>query len=267
MSGKKPPKPPHAREELSLAWRGMRQYRPDLDVLALRSDDEEDGGEVDKAAAEEAKRYARVGTLDLSHNRLRGTCAFLSAFPALETLVLDDNRFTSSTMFPHHAALRTLSMNNNRIASLPAIVAAVRTAFPNLAHLSLLGNEACPNYLTGGTAREYAAYREYVTAALPTLVTLDDSPVRDAEREGGRHVYGAMLRCGSAAGRSAEEAEKNVRSTSAMRPPPMPSAKRGTRHTHRNRRAAAASDSTEDAEAEHAAQKQSDSDWTSGDEM
>lgn len=235
----------------------MREYRPDLEVLGTS------GEEVAPETAALAARYGRVGTLDLSHNLLRGSCAFLSAFPALETLVLDSNRYTSATAFPRHARLRTLSLNNNRIASLPAIVAAVGAAFPALAHLSLLGNPACPNYLTGGTAREYAAYRAYVAAALPALRTLDDSPVAPAERAEGRRVYGALAPC-VPAGLSARAAEQNVRQASALRPPPSPTVRRGTVHTRRGTRAPV--EGTDGAGAAAAAED-SDSDWTSDEEL
>lgn len=255
--GRKPPL-----GELSLAWRRLREYRPDLEVLGTT------GEEATPEAVAAARRYARVGTLDLSHNLLRGSCAFLSAFPALETLVLDSNRYTSATAFPPHARLRTLSLNNNRIAGLPAIVAAAAAAFPALAHLSLLGNPACPNYLTGGTAREYAAYRAFVAGALPALRTLDDSPVTPAERAEGRRVYGALAPC-VPAGLSARAADQNVRQQSALRPPRPPTVRRGTVHTRRGTtvRSADGAGDGESVAGAGAGGEDSDSDWTSGEEL
>eukprot|EP01105_Mastigella_eilhardi_P006968 TRINITY_DN1845_c0_g1_i1.p1 TRINITY_DN1845_c0_g1~~TRINITY_DN1845_c0_g1_i1.p1 ORF type:complete len:131 (-),score=40.09 TRINITY_DN1845_c0_g1_i1:76-468(-) len=63
---------------------------------------------------------------------------------------------------------------------------------PNIKHLSLLKNEACPNYLTGGTARQYADYRQYVISRLHRLETLDTSAVTAEERADAVRVYGGI---------------------------------------------------------------------------
>jgi hypothetical protein len=61
--------------------------------------------------------------------------------------------------FPDLPLLTTLWVNHNRIANLSIFVDHVATMLPRLRYLSLLGNDACPNYLNGGTPQQYADYR------------------------------------------------------------------------------------------------------------
>lgn len=95
----------------------------------------------------------------------------LEKFPRLELVVLDSNRISSDTKFPRLPTLHTLWLNKNKvrlygiamralqIENLAVLVDKLVASTPNLRHLSLLQNEACPNYFTGGTAGQYRDYR------------------------------------------------------------------------------------------------------------
>eukprot|EP00727_Mastigamoeba_balamuthi_P011301 m51a1_g6794 hypothetical protein (224) ;mRNA; r:204580-205396 len=132
--------------------------------------------------------FATTEELDMSHNEVSDV-SFLRRFAALRTVVLDGNRITSHTTFPRTETLRTLWLNSNQIANLPLFIDKLAESAPNLTQLSLLRNPACPNYFTGGTARQYADYRAYVVSRLPALVQLDDAPVTSAEREEAERLY------------------------------------------------------------------------------
>jgi hypothetical protein len=85
--------------------------------------------------------------------------SFLRGLAALETLVLDGNRLTHQARFPPLGRLRTLWVNRNAIGLLPTFLDRLAEAVPRLRFLSMLGNQACPNYLTGGTLKQYKDYR------------------------------------------------------------------------------------------------------------
>jgi hypothetical protein len=66
---------------------------------------------------------------------------------------------------------------------------------PDLNHLSMLNNDACPNYFNGGTLKQYRGlnqrytqliisdYRLYVINRLQSLAILDDQPVTEEEKK------------------------------------------------------------------------------------
>jgi len=60
--------------------------------------------------------------------------------------------------------LTTLWVNHNRISNLPIFVDHLASMAPRLRHLSMLNNEACPNYFNGGTLEQYTDYRYGCTA-------------------------------------------------------------------------------------------------------
>lgn len=83
----------------------------------------------------------------------------LKSFTKLETLVLDKNQITSHTKFPSLPRLTTLWVNHNQITNLSIFIDKLVDATPNLRYLSMLGNEACPNFLNNGTLAQYNDYR------------------------------------------------------------------------------------------------------------
>lgn len=79
--------------------------------------------------------------------------------PDLEELILDDNKITSHTKFPHMPKLQNLWVNRNQINSLTFFIDKLEASCPSLIMLSMLNNEACPNYFNSGTPAQYQDYR------------------------------------------------------------------------------------------------------------
>lgn len=77
----------------------------------------------------------------------------------LEELILDDNKITSHTKFPSLPKLQNLWVNRNGITSLTFFIDKIVASYPDLIMLSMLNNEACPNYFNSGTPAEYQDYR------------------------------------------------------------------------------------------------------------
>jgi len=135
------------------------------------------------------KKYGQhVKDLDLSNNKLT-EISNLRGFTKLETLVLDGNRISSHTKFPPLHTLRTLWVNKNNIGNLAIFVDHLVEALPNLAYLSMLSNDACPNFFNGGSLKQYTDYRHYVISRLKTLQTLDDAPITEQEIKEALRVY------------------------------------------------------------------------------
>lgn len=151
---------------LSLAWRGIRRY-------------------------ERTPNDKNIKELDLSHNEFRDM-NFLINLPSLDILVMDSNKLTSTSLVPHHSNLRVLSLNDNQIESLPNFICNLGSALPNLTHLSMLKNGACPNFFNGGTPKTYQDYRHFVISKIPKLITLDSSEVTDEERAESKRIYGTL---------------------------------------------------------------------------
>lgn len=120
--------------------------------------------------------------LDLSHNQLSNLRG-LECFMRLEELVLDSNCIDDNTQFPRLNRLQTLTLNKNKINNLENLICKLKTAFPGLKYLSLLGNHACPNELTcsENDDNDYQSYRYYVLSEMEHLKFLDSSPVRPSE--------------------------------------------------------------------------------------
>jgi Leucine-rich repeat (LRR) protein len=83
----------------------------------------------------------------------------LGKFIHLELLVLDSNRITDHTKIPRMEKLHTLWVNKNHIANLAIFIDKLVEFAPNLKFLSMLNNDACPNYFNGGTLKQYTDYR------------------------------------------------------------------------------------------------------------
>ena len=78
---------------------------------------------------------------------------------------------------------RYLSVNNNKISSLVTFVDLLKKQCPKLRWISMLNNDACPNYFNQGTVAEYNEYRLYLIAHLATLKIIDSLRITDKERE------------------------------------------------------------------------------------
>lgn len=137
-------------------------------------------------------RAAEVTSIDASGNQI-SDLRWISKFPALEELVLDNNRVRHTTYFPPHPNLHLLSLNNNRIGKQAEVgglptggafaVERIAKAYPRLRFLSLLRNPGCPSYFNDCTAAEARTFRQVVVSAIPQLKFFDGSVVEDRERE------------------------------------------------------------------------------------
>lgn len=85
--------------------------------------------------------------------------ANLDQFPKLTSLVADNNELDDGFALPQLPQLRTLSLNNNKLADLEKLLDNLKQAAPQLQYLSLLKNPACPNDLLGGDDEDYNRYR------------------------------------------------------------------------------------------------------------
>ncbi|CAF0845076.1 unnamed protein product [Brachionus calyciflorus] len=122
--------------------------------------------------------------LDISFNYM-SDLRDLEQFPNLEELICDNNNISENTNFPHLENLKILSCNKNQIEDIHTFIDKVKSLFPNLTYLSLLGNKACPNQLIDLNKDEfdYSRYRKYVIFRLKNLKFLDCYEVTKTERE------------------------------------------------------------------------------------
>eukprot|EP01113_Clastostelium_recurvatum_P002098 TRINITY_DN10877_c0_g2_i2.p1 TRINITY_DN10877_c0_g2~~TRINITY_DN10877_c0_g2_i2.p1 ORF type:complete len:212 (-),score=63.38 TRINITY_DN10877_c0_g2_i2:26-661(-) len=88
--------------------------------------------------------------------------------------------------------LLTLWVNNNKIENLTIFIDKLVDNTPNLKFLSMLRNEACPNFFNGHSLRDYNDYRYYVISRLKHLTTLDATPITDAERGEADRIYSTL---------------------------------------------------------------------------
>lgn len=116
-------------------------------------------------------------------------------------MILDENDLDDThTDFPKISNLHTLMLNKNRLQDIYKLVDQLRNAFPNLEHLSLLGNEACPYRILPASAsssnnpdlstfqqsrleEDYQRYRHLLIFRIPTLKFLDASEISPNERQ------------------------------------------------------------------------------------
>jgi len=121
-------------------------------------------------------------SLDASSNRITNLDGLEQCF-GLETLILDDNGLRHNMKLPYLPELRYLSVNNNKISSLSTFVELLKKQCPKLRWISMLNNDACPNYFNQGTVAEYNEYRLCLIANLGTLKIIDSLHITDKERE------------------------------------------------------------------------------------
>jgi len=148
--------------------------------------------EVDQINPRIVQKFGHtVKELDLSNNNIQDLSP-LKGFTKLHILVLDGNKITEHTKFPPLEKLHTLWVNNNNIANLIIFIDKLVENTPNLKFLSMLKNEACPNFFNGRSLKEYNDYRCYVISRLPGLTTLDSTPITNAERAEGDRLYSTI---------------------------------------------------------------------------
>jgi hypothetical protein len=164
-----------AKVQIDLAYRKLRAVPEE--VLKKYGTAGQPGGDRD-----------RLCHLDLTGNEMRDLSS-LAELTRLQTLILDDNKIDSHSKLPFLPELTTLSLNANKITNLSIFVDRLATAAPHLHTLSLLKNEACPNYFNGGTKRAYDDYRCYLLSRLPHLTNLDSQRVLDEERQRAQQLY------------------------------------------------------------------------------
>ncbi|CAL1685416.1 unnamed protein product [Lasius platythorax] len=119
--------------------------------------------------------------LDISHNVFSRNLQFLSEFDNLRSLNLDHNKIDETTVFPFMPNLELLWLNHNLIKNLYPFIKNLYKSIPNLKYLCLMGNEAAPSYLNGGSFFEYLQYRLFVLSWFPHLMHLDDRIVTDEQ--------------------------------------------------------------------------------------
>eukprot|EP01133_Synstelium_polycarpum_P017351 gene17351-20701_t len=83
-------------------------------------------------------------------------------------------------------------LENNQIQNLIIFIDRIVDAMPNLRTLSMLKNEACPNFFNGHSLREYKDYRLYVLSRIKSLSTLDSTPITADEISESAKTYGNM---------------------------------------------------------------------------
>ena len=124
--------------------------------------------------------------MDLSGNSFRSLTS-ISHFTNLEELILDDNHLNDSNLsFPHLPKLHSLMINKNEFENIFHLVENLRFSFPQLTHLSLLGNDACPYGFISTESidrdEQYRRYRHLLIFRLPTLKFLDSRQIDSTER-------------------------------------------------------------------------------------
>ncbi|XP_075264847.1 leucine-rich melanocyte differentiation-associated protein-like [Convolutriloba macropyga] len=127
--------------------------------------------------------------LDLTQNKIKHL-DFLSEFPYLRTLIIDENCLQSVFKCHQLDSLENLSVNKNDISNLPVFLNNLKCFFPNLKWLSMMNNEAAPSYFNGGSKFEHSDYRMYVSYKLPQLMFLDCETITEVERQQGIARYG-----------------------------------------------------------------------------
>ncbi|KAH3759922.1 leucine-rich melanocyte differentiation-associated protein [Pelomyxa schiedti] len=137
------------------------------------------------------ERCPDVVELDLTDNNL-GEIMECRFFPTLQLLVLDGNHISSDTQFPFLPKLDTLWVNKNEITNLALFLDKITLSTPNLKHLSMLKNPACPSCFNGGTVVLYQDYRYYTLSRLPHLLSLDNSPISEEERRTAQGMYASV---------------------------------------------------------------------------
>ena len=143
-----------------------------------------------------SKYASTTRRLDLSYNALRSLKG-LAGFEEVTELMLDNNQLDENASLQPNSNLQTLTLNKNKIKTLDVLIPRLSENFPNLTYLSLLGNDACPDQLTGSTGddeNDYQRYRYYVLFHLPNLKFLDFTQVTAHELKEAQRVGAFMNR-------------------------------------------------------------------------
>eukprot|EP01104_Vermistella_antarctica_P002350 TRINITY_DN12618_c0_g1_i1.p1 TRINITY_DN12618_c0_g1~~TRINITY_DN12618_c0_g1_i1.p1 ORF type:complete len:264 (+),score=46.74 TRINITY_DN12618_c0_g1_i1:66-857(+) len=155
---------------VNIRYRGLSEFPPDL------------------------KKKKKIGkafiTIDASHNKFR-SLESIRGFDNLHTLLLDHNQISSTSRIPPLPSLEVLWLNHNQIANVTAFIDRLVPTAPRLRYLSILCNEACPNFFNGSSLKQYNDYRAYVISRLPGLTMLDAAEVTDQERADAKRRYPA----------------------------------------------------------------------------
>jgi len=148
--------------------------------------------------------------LDLTENKLTDITP-LKDFIKLESLILDNNLITHNVKLPKIPTLTTLWVNNNKISNLIQFVDQLAITSPNIKYLSMLGNEACPNYMNGSTLKQYNDYRYYVLSRLKYITHIDSAPITQEERLEAQKIYGNLILPSTLISPESSLAKKEVR--------------------------------------------------------
>uniref|UniRef100_A0A0A9YMJ8 Leucine-rich repeat-containing protein C10orf11 n=1 Tax=Lygus hesperus TaxID=30085 RepID=A0A0A9YMJ8_LYGHE len=130
-----------------------------------------------------------VALLDVSNNQI-SDISFTKRFTNLNSLILDHNLVTAEAIFPVMPTLTTLWLNFNEINEMTPFISHLSHSFPNLRHLSMMGNKASPP-CTEETFYNYVNYRLLVLSYMTNLEYLDDRAVTQDEREEARRLFGS----------------------------------------------------------------------------
>ncbi|XP_045212207.1 leucine-rich melanocyte differentiation-associated protein-like [Mercenaria mercenaria] len=148
------------------------------------------GHDIESVPQKLIEDYSKVTTrLDLSFNQVKNLTG-LEDFCHLQELVLDNNEIDDTTVFPRLQQLHTLTLNKNKLTDLEHLIEEIKSKFPRLTYLSLLGNAACPNQLSAHDKddEDYSRYRYKVLYNLPNLKFLDSTPVTGTDLEEAKRV-------------------------------------------------------------------------------
>lgn len=123
-----------------------------------------------------ATKFGHLATrLDLSYNSLTSFKG-INLFTCLNELILDNNNFDDEHLdFRKNLRLKTLSLNKNRLTNLYKLINSIKTCFPNLEYLSLIGNPLCPgpilNSATSQIANKDSNQQNTTQSILPDAAT------------------------------------------------------------------------------------------------
>eukprot|EP00041_Stephanoeca_diplocostata_P024731 m.635438 g.635438 ORF g.635438 m.635438 type:complete len:1042 (+) comp22583_c0_seq8:411-3536(+) len=124
---------------------------------------------------------ATITKVDVSHSNFADLSP-LSAMVCLQSLVADANGISDAELplLPCIPGLRTLSLNQNRIASVLAFVGFCLAKSPDITFVSLIGNPCCPSEaFSGGSPAEYGRYRKQLLLGLSQLGWIDSASTAD----------------------------------------------------------------------------------------
>ncbi|CAH1405950.1 unnamed protein product [Nezara viridula] len=132
-----------------------------------------------------------VKIIDVSNNSISDV-SFLRSFKNLTSIILDHNNIMSDAVFPYLPSVRILWLNYNQITTYSDFIKHLRSKFPHLKQLSLMGNPGIPQCLEE-TYYDYLRYRLYVISCFEDLEYLDDRTVSEHEKEEAQRLFGTPV--------------------------------------------------------------------------